>query len=717
MGEISYNKIFTLPFKDVDERDCVIEIERANYNGEVTELTGAATPFAITIEDEDFLYTPMRMSTATMSIVGSDYLQTLFSTDYRENRVTLLIDGEVKWCGFIEPETYTQDYSKDLFEFEIECDCAMSVLDHIYYKRKDTGFVCLWDIFKECVSESNGRYSHVYVPHVYASSSAQYTEWENPLEKMLISEQNFFDEDGNAMTLYEVLEEIMKLMNWTCTEWNGDIYLVDMDNSSGEYYAYNADFSDYERVSKDEAVIQNIGFAGSDHTLDILPGYSRATIRCSNYVIGDLIESDSDNLQKWGEDFTEYGGAFGNVPSRIQTFKPGVVDTVMYQQDMEGNWNEITNWDGEEDYRQAGFIYGATNMNYCTYTITDGKPSITDYNFESAIRLMSPTSVTGDLQKFPIIRIKGASAVYTDGVFSINFSMKLGTGMDKYDSSKIWAPEMLEDLKRYYDGFIFPYTLRIGDHYAYESGGDIRPGETTGTTKWEWRQERKVNYFRLNFGDMGKKGKNAYLNSWFPLESNRQLDDGYSGIEGMVIGVDKNTLLYGDLELIIYPALFLSKESETGQTYIGTRNHIKDLQFTFDSIPALNSEESNSDRYYENVVNSEYINELDEIEMKISSYNNDGACYSKVLFNGKYLTKNLYNGITGTMIRPEEFLIRRIVSRYSATHIKLTEVIKRGIIKPYTLLTDQYMPDKRFIVTGGEIDIKNNTFSAIMQEI
>lgn len=39
----------------------------------------------------------------------------------------------------------------------------------------------------------------------------------------------------------------------------------------------------------------------------------------------------------------------------------------------------------------------------------------------------------------------------------------------------------------------------------------------------------------------------------------------------------------------------------------------------------------NSDRTYENVINEDYINELDEIEFKISSYNNDGACYSKVM--------------------------------------------------------------------------------------
>ena len=37
------------------------------------------------------------------------------------------------------------------------------------------------------------------------------------------------------------------------------------------------------------------------------------------------------------------------------------------------------------------------------------------------------------------------------------------------------------------------------------------------------------------------------------------------------------------------------------------------------------------DRIYENVVNENYINELEEIEFKITSHNNDGAVIVKLL--------------------------------------------------------------------------------------
>ena len=82
---------------------------------------------------------------------------------------------------------------------------------------------------------------------------------------------------------------------------------------------------------------------------------------------------------------------------------------------------------------------------------------------------------------------------------------------------------------------------------------------------------------------------------------------------------------------------------------------------------------SNSDRIYENAVNENYINELDEIELKISSYNHDGAGYGKV--------------------------------------------ISASDITPLSRLYDNYMVNKKFINAGGTIDYKMNQFQCIMIEV
>ena len=123
-------------------------------------------------------------------------------------------------------------------------------------------------------------------------------------------------------------------------------------------------------------------------------------------------------------------------------------------------------------------------------------------------------------------------------------------------------------------------------------------------------------------------------------------------------------------------------------------------------------DDKDSDRIYENVVNENFINELDEIEFKISSYNNDGACYSKVLLLDEYLKDNLYSSIEKTLIRPEELLIRRIINQYGATKIKLTQVLLNSdSITPISVLSDNYMKGKRFMIAGGEIDFANEQFT------
>ena len=53
-------------------------------------------------------------------------------------------------------------------------------------------------------------------------------------------------------------------------------------------------------------------------------------------------------------------------------------------------------------------------------------------------------------------------------------------------------------------------------------------------------------------------------------------------------------------------------------------------------------EGADGDRVYENIVNEAYMSECEEIEFEISSYNADGATYSKALLGGGFLTNNLY---------------------------------------------------------------------------
>lgn len=705
---MSYGLIYTLPFNGIDGKDYIIKIEKEGYQGASTELTGQPSPFTVTLSDEEFVYTPTRFSTATLHIFGGDYLQDLFSTDYRMCRVTLYEGDRMIWRGFIKPEIYTQDYRNVKFNLDLECYSAMSVLEYVDYKQKgeSRGFVTLWDLLKKCIEESRGEYGFIYLPHVYGTDQSSFDAWNNPLPEMSVSEQNFFDEDDKPMTYKNVLEEIMKLMNWTCVDYMGDLYFLDINNQDGEYYQYGP--STFSKVQAGSKSVQDIGFSGDGHTLDIAPGYNKVVIRCSNYPVGDALPKiDFDDF----EDIGTVEDSYTNLFRRFVWKRPDNDKIIMnaYQYDYLGDKTlHPIDISKEKELFESGLISqitGAIPQNY-DYIEKDesGNPSRVDWDYKERIVIpLSPNQKDVIFQnpgEYELIKIKGVPSVYNaEGVFAINFSTEVAR-ITYYNGQQVYADRI--------ESYDFRFSLRIGDNYYH--------GKSNGEYYWDNNPDYNPNYpnnLEINWeGEAAQGGAEiSKYEGTYELITSRELNDGLDGLKGFIIKLPENRVIAGDLELIIYAPRVEMVFTPTLETM-----YLNSFEMNYQKYRSYGKRDDNSDRIYENVVNENYINELDEIEFKVSSYNNDGACYSKVLFGDKYLESNMYCGITGSTIRPEELLIRRIVDYYSATKLRLTEVLKRADITPITILTDRTQPGKQFLVMGGEIDYKMNSFKAVIVE-
>lgn len=678
---MSYGLIYTIPFATIDNISCVVEIEKENYSGEVTELKGGASPFTVDIADDEFLYVPIRFSTATIRIVGSDYLQSLFTTAYQEYRVVFKKNGIVTWIGFIKPEIYTQDYTSETFELEMECMSAMSTLEFIDYEvgGKKKEFVSLWSLLKKCIEASSANYNAVYLPYVYAKNEKEYLSGSNILYEMRISEQNFFDEGGKAMKLKEVLEEVCKFLNWTCVDWKGELYFIDLDYD-GVYHKYNVALTEKEEVEFNSITIQNIGFAGSDHSMDILLGYNKVTIKCSNYPIPETLNFsvDYDDLERL---VTLPDIVSGDDVSHRLLLNPGDLDMYQYEQfahrvDINGYKNNV----------EAENLLGAIPMRYCNYKMVDkdgGKvPDITEYNYTDIIRVRLKNKDGIVLGGYvPVFILRSPCVAYPPGVFCINASVKYFQNEELSPLSKDrWGGNLMIGTKL----FIGNTDLTTDDPVL---GNNLY----------------KCTY--ISFGAYEDGDYKSIIND-------KKLNDPYQGASGKMIysSFTGSGITTGELEFQLLASMYPSEVNKYG---VFLQN------FTVKFIPRDGEDTtSNSDRIYENVINENYINELDEIELKISSYNHDGACYGKVVLSTDYLRDDLYSYIEGTTVRPEEQLIRRIINRYNTTRVKLTQVIKESPdITPLSRLSDNYMVNKRFINAGGSIDYKMNRFQCVMIEI
>lgn len=681
---MSYNIKYTVPFKSINDVPCIIEILEDGFTGVATELTGGTTPFKVKLDDEDFLYIPLRFSSATIKLVGGDYMQSLFSTNYQQFKVVFKRNNVVKWIGFIKPEVYTQDYSVEPFELEIQCQSALSVLEFIDYKTagEKIDFISLFDLIARSILESKGNYQNVYIPHVYARDAATYNSLDNVLSEMKVSEQNFFDEESEPMKFKEVLEEVCKLLNWTCHVWGDSVYFIDI-NHSGQYYKFNSDLSSFEMVNLLNTVnVQNVGFSGSSHSLDILGGYNKVKVRTSNYSIGSIFSNDNyddlDILQT--KDYTKDKGICHKLflnygKTKLKSFVKGE----------NGSHNRVEDISGLSA-DELNSLYGAIPVRYCNYEIYDnGKASISSYSYTDVIQVRQ-TSKPGSLDSFaagiPMIIINGASSIYSDGALSITGSVKACTSSG--DMNPLFMDKMT--------AIALEMKIRIGNKFWDFS-------EKCWTEK-----EKYPGRYGINVQDRDST-------DYASLKKNKTLDMPYSGTDGYIIPI--NEILAGDIEITVFaPTMMYDSDFRIACGY-----YLKDFKIEYVKKDGIKKEENNSDRCYENIVNENFITDLDEIEFKISSYNNDGACYSKVLLGDKYLTDNLYSIISGKQIRLEEHLIRRIINQYQATKIKLTQILKyTDSITPATTITDTYMGNRNFIMTGGEIDFEQEEFNCIMIE-
>lgn len=688
---MSYGLIYTVPFANMDNIPCVVEIEKEDYTGISTELIAGETPFVIDIDNEEFLYTPTRFSTAKLTIVGNDYLRSLFSTAYRQYRVTLKVGDIVTWCGFIKPELYTQDYSSETFILEIECISAMSVLEFIDYttEEKDKNFVYIWSILKRCITMSNGKYEAVFLPYVYAKTKKEYIEGTNILESMVVSEQNFFDEEEKPMKLNEVLEEICKFLNWTCVDWRGELYFVDIDYQ-GKYDKYNLSLTNKEEVTKNELIVQEVGFIGTGNSLDVLPGFNKAIVKCSNYALEHIFPEEYFSKLKLYANQEKQSGDRVTIKN---FYYPSVYDLFHYLPDGSGLLSD----EQFETYKShPDDLMGAMIVKRCEYNLVNGKPDITNYNWEELIQVRRGIKNSGNnnyrwLGRSVIISFKDKLpvAAYSDGAVAINCSVQITKNDDLTIDNEVR------------NGYVRALCeFSIGDYY-YDG------------TKFVYGSS--IPRFEIKF-----HLQNTPAGGFTNIENTKQLSQPYDGLTGYIIELPQNKPLTGDVKFNMYP--LTPQPGSYTASFAGVGYYIKDLKMTYKLRDDLDNMSENADRIYENVLNETYIHEMDEIEMKISSYNDDGICYSKVLikeeYESDYIRDNLYNAILDGNKRPEELLITRIINHYSATRIKLTQVLKRSNeISPFTVLSDTFLLGKKFINAGGSIDYKMNRFECIMIEV
>ena len=687
-----YNLIYTMPFTNVDGEALTVQILEDGGTGSPVELTGGTPPFIVDVNDEDFLYTPTRFSGATLKLVGSDYLQKLFSTQYQKFKVNLVKAGSVIWTGFITPELYSQDYDNSLFELEIECISALSTLEYIDFKQEGAT-VSLLGIIKKCITESKGDFRAVYIPNVYTSS----------LDGITVSTANFIDEDGKAMTLKECLEEVCKFLNWTVTEYDGCIYFIDMDYIKAGKTSYTNILTSTTTTLSSTINLRDIPSKGNSNLLSILGGYNKAIVIDSDY------EVDSDILYPELELNLSGGELFKFEKTKDDTiYKKEYYNSNLELFNYVLSNNSYTTYD--KPFNTDKQSAGAVAMRKTSYGKTE---ALSKYSWQEMIEIKQKSAIILDnsapyylykdiyhngeeikndpfILNYPAIKCKGNELSYLvfdpDIKLCINFDIYLTTDKDGFEGD--FKPTGLTSVPKLF----IPMQLRIGDHY-YNGSSWVTDSNTI---------------FKVST----TATPNNYVNTWLQVYNYNDPELNVPDLNGYIVSFKSITT--GDIELTIYNPAINPYSTPVFENPIESF-FIRNIEISTQRVNASKSDSTKQDTKYENVVNEGFINALDDIEFKITSKNESELSYSKAM-DGNSILDVLTNNIDNNREKPEKLLIQRIINQYKQPKIKLVQVIKPDIL-PYSKVTDSYLSGKQFVFTGGRINYEDNSIECNLIEL
>lgn len=223
-------------FKDNEGRTVRVEITTSDNPAAVVEIGGESginfdsDAVHVDCEVNDTLDHLIRHS-ATIRLQTDRFIPGLYCSNCVQVPVKIFREGECMFSGYVEPQTYTQEFNSVSDILEINCIDALSALQ--YSRYSDIGRAGV-DYFSK-KSEAENRSFLYLLDHTLARVSGGDIFFDgsvklslsNPVfENTFISELLFYGkEEDDVWTHLEVVEEIMRYLNLRMTQLGEDFFI------------------------------------------------------------------------------------------------------------------------------------------------------------------------------------------------------------------------------------------------------------------------------------------------------------------------------------------------------------------------------------------------------------------------------------------------------------------------------------------------------------
>ena len=751
---------YSSTFKDINEKRYWLEITTNGDSGTTQEVLLGTPAFTMTFESGDStIYKPIKYSSATCTIATTDILSDIYTGKNQGTSIKLTDDERTLFTGYITPNVYNQPYNGTIDYLELECIDALSTLKNIDYTTvgKSKSIVSFKNIICHILQQCNA-YKYMYVSNVISATS---NNIDVAIEELYISENNFFDEDDEAMKCSEVLEEIMKFLNMSMYADGMHIYIVDFDAIVSDTYTYYDayDIASFENCNNpmrlpDTKVITSDDFKGCEGNLSIDNVYNKATVESDLYVVDEIVNDVYDdefltnNLGEWGNikreiffDNDQKGDAYYLYYRLMQNDQ--LVHTYYYINQLSDNNNDTYNvgicaippnivyWDfpiySMKNYvgcTFADYYISEYPHNYYSPINHSGEAYPEDQiSFSRSLIMHLNNTMTQDQWNMGVRRklltIKPFDKNIITNAIEINMKTKWTDNVDylKNPDKEETTNKKCEDYPK------IPYLVTCDNKVLHRTFSYNLLTGYSETSEWvevtdTTNLDDYMQYFEFwlendTFWDNATNWKKNYINRDLQLFSRRGIYDENTINTDTNKGVVFKVPIGMDISKL---RIHLYQPNNPNYDYDLQAVFIDDLSVKIyhpeNDINTKSSDKAETNTKYENVINDDWVEELETITFKICTFDNKQPNYSAVYTKdsaGNYTYVDaLYNKALGQTLRQEEMLIYRIVNQYQNPRIKLDFQLRNN----YTMkdrITYHFENGKTFIVDAMTIDFENDT--------
>lgn len=755
-------------FRSLKNTLYTVKLITDSSDGEYTEVEMAAEePFSVDYSASETPFDAVRTSTATIKFVHNTYLEDALPTKPHDTQVILYNEdtGENEWVGWLTPKVYDQDYRDEYETLDLEAADCVSSLQYFDYTNEGSSkaLVTFHSILSQ-ICDTGGLDGFVW-----AKSKQVGGEYLYPTD-LKISEQNFYSSDTDEpWKLDEVLDEMCKYIGMTAIEWKGRLYLADYqafhnsDTLIGTEYLKSASYSKGSDVAMGSTyTITAEKYMASNATISFKPVYNKVTVNDSfydaEYFIPNIFDDqyltnriDEDNFYANYQVQTEAPDT-AQFPKKLRVKNSAFKDedaadsdyTYFHRLYNHRFWESVyhNEYGGETAPSEETQRTQSILRNYMGGTIVDLGTVQNEYLSEYQQRIVP--------NKLDYTRYLCLCCKYCEE----NYSYYASTPTPKYD-----GPFYMFKLKSGYSSpcvlsdnsyLIISYSM-LWERYKYrcyinpdwktdevgvgtlQTGGTLRQiGNLRfilriGDKYWngsEWKENpRKVPEFGIvcersskNF-DVWNTELSVLNNVTWDIYVNE------TGYKIPLAGVD-TTLPVEFIVLRPSPQFAWNSGNDKYHTEFEWNAYcwVKDL-----SIKCVqggqDSDQEDSDVVYENIIDSQSINELDEIALKFTTYTEmTKPAYSNVIYyNGT--TNKLLETITepaladSTAQKPEENIIEKYVEQYNKP-TKQFSIPLDLTVSPFDKIfyADVKNGTQGYCVLGSSIDYTMDTQTLTLEE-